>query len=117
MCTNFIPPTPRQLTEHFKVSFSTEADWPAGTWQDYATPIIVKDEAKIAARVARYGMAPKQYLPQGVRLSTINARAETIEGLKSTVLPGRTTSFVWYRCRVSLNRATNLEKQSAERLG
>ncbi|WP_018150779.1 SOS response-associated peptidase [Leeia oryzae] len=83
MCVNFIPPSPQQLREHFKVQLDTSTGWPTETWQDYAAPIILQEDGTSKAVLASFGMIPKQHLPAGVRISTMNARAETIGQLKT----------------------------------
>jgi putative SOS response-associated peptidase YedK len=82
MCINFLPPSRQQLQQHFGLS----ADgllWPEETWQDYAAPIIVGGGAGSKVMLASYGMVPKRHLPLGVRLSTMNARAETVGELRT----------------------------------
>lgn len=83
MCINFIPPSAEQLHQHFKVKLAAPDTWPAETWQDYAAPIILSTNNQPEAVLASYGMVPKAHLPKGVRLSTMNARAETVGELKS----------------------------------
>ncbi|WP_374419514.1 SOS response-associated peptidase [Chromobacterium sp.] len=73
MCVNFTPPTHRQLLDSFGLD-ATGLEWRAETWQDYAAPIITADGLLLAS----YGFIPKAHLPPGVRLTTMNARAETI---------------------------------------
>ncbi|WP_018150818.1 SOS response-associated peptidase [Leeia oryzae] len=75
MCINYLTPTPHQLRSHFSARFDHDADWPEEAWQDYAAPIILPHGI---AKTASYGMIPKAHQPEGARLSTMNARAETL---------------------------------------
>ncbi|WP_254894724.1 SOS response-associated peptidase [Chromobacterium haemolyticum] len=73
MCINFTPPTHRQLLDGFGLD-AAGLEWRAETWQDYPAPIITA----AGLLMASYGFIPKPHLPPGVRLTTMNARAETI---------------------------------------
>ena len=77
MCINYTPPTRQQLEDHFKVS-TPEFEWKAETWQDYLAPAIIDTGDGPFAFMASYGFVPKGHLPAGKRLTTMNARAETI---------------------------------------
>ncbi|KMN49748.1 hypothetical protein VL04_19980 [Chromobacterium violaceum] len=90
MCVNFTPPTAQQIRQHF--GYEVEDDlWKPECWQDYAAPIITPD----GLRLASYGFVPKRHLPPGVRLTTMNTRAETI-GEKPTY------KGAWRRCQLCL---------------
>jgi predicted acyl esterase len=78
MCVNFQTPSPSQLRTCFAVE-PGEGQWQDEAWQDYLAPIITRD----GVRLASYGFIPKRHQPAGVRLSTMNARAETIGQLRS----------------------------------
>ncbi len=78
MCVNFIPPDPHQLRRDFGLDAGDQL-WPESCWQDYPAPIIVKGrQGEPALQLASYGMVPKRHQPAGVRISTLNARAETV---------------------------------------
>lgn len=77
MCVNYKTPSPTELVETFKVE-APAAEWKEEVWQDYAAPIIVNREGQTKAVLASYGMLPKDKQPQGKRISTMNARAETV---------------------------------------
>ncbi|GHD81819.1 hypothetical protein GCM10011419_28410 [Vogesella fluminis] len=77
MCINFTPPTRQQLEDHFKVP-TPEFEWKAETWQDYLAPAIIDTGDGPFAFMASYGFVPKGHMPPGRRLTTMNARAETI---------------------------------------
>lgn len=78
MCINFMPPNPCQLASHFNLP-AGDLLWPDECWQDYLAPIIVKGRhGEAVLQLASYGMVPKRHQPPGVRISTMNARAETI---------------------------------------
>ncbi|PRP70577.1 DUF159 family protein [Chromobacterium amazonense] len=78
MCVNFQTPSPNQLRAFFAVE-PGEGQWQDEVWQDYLAPIITRD----GVRLASYGFIPKRHQPAGLRLSTMNARAETIGQLRS----------------------------------
>ncbi|OHX10467.1 hypothetical protein BI347_22075 [Chromobacterium sphagni] len=78
MCVNFISASRRQLLEHFGMD-AGDWQWPDQAWQDYQAPILTRH----GLRLASYGFIPKRHQPLGVRLSTMNARAETIGELRS----------------------------------
>ncbi|WP_440216881.1 SOS response-associated peptidase [Chromobacterium piscinae] len=78
MCVNFTPPTAQQIRQYFGYEVGDDL-WKPECWQDYTAPIITRD----GLRLATYGFVPKRHLPPGVRLTTMNARAETI-GEKQT---------------------------------
>lgn len=90
MCVNFTPPTHRQLLSHFGID-AAGLEWKPDTWQDYGAPIIVAGGLMLAS----YGFIPKAHLPPGVRLTTMNARAESI-GEKPTY------KGAWRRCQLCL---------------
>jgi putative SOS response-associated peptidase YedK len=77
MCVNYLPPTREQLLDVWDLD-GDEDMWPAEVWQDYLAPIILGGARGRALRVANYGMVPKRHMPPGVRISTMNARAETV---------------------------------------
>lgn len=82
MCVNFIPPTRQQLRDLFHVE-PPQLEWKPETWQDYAAPIIIDAGNGPTALLANYGLIPKAHMPAGTRLTTMNARAETIGELRS----------------------------------
>lgn len=77
MCVNFIPPTRQQLRDLFGVD-APELDWPPESWQDYLAPILIDTGNGPSSVIANYGFVPKRHMPLGIRLSTLNARTETI---------------------------------------
>lgn len=82
MCVNFIPPTRRQLPQHFHVD-PPEEDWKPDIWQDYRAPLLIDTGEGPFAFMVSYGFIPKFHMPSGKRLSTMNARAETVGQLQS----------------------------------
>lgn len=91
MCVNYTPTRKDQIASKFEAIDQTGENWKAETWQDYAAPFIVRDEhGPRTALLGNYGMIPKTKLPPGVkRFSTMNARAETIDKLRSFAKPWR----------------------------
>ncbi|WP_232538519.1 SOS response-associated peptidase [Chromobacterium phragmitis] len=65
--------------------------WKPDCWQGYAAPIITRNGLELAT----YGFVPKRHLPPGVRITTMNARAETI-GEKPTY------KAAWRKCQLCL---------------
>lgn len=82
MCIDFVPTTPLELKEYFEVE-PPDMEWRPEVWQDYAAPIIIAQEGKRVALGATYGMLPKNKQPPGKRLTTMNARSETVGQLQT----------------------------------
>ena len=84
MCVNY-EATSRQLTlDLFGTSIFDGEDWREEIYQDYPAPILVHDQAgERRGIVASYGMLPKRKMPPGQRLTTMNARAETVGQLRT----------------------------------
>lgn len=85
MCTNYTPSSRETLKQQFDVTGSELSEWPQETYQDYLAPIIrLREDGHREAVLASYGMVPKARIAQGVRhFSTMNARSETVGGLRS----------------------------------
>lgn len=78
MCVNYLPPRRQQLREHFGV-LPPDGDWPDECWQDHAAPILLADgDGGVQAQLAGYGFVPRRHLPAGVRLTTLNARDDSV---------------------------------------
>ena len=90
MCVNFDTPSRHQLADCFDVEPPPE-EWPPSVWMDYKAPIITGREGKREALIGSYGLVPKDKCTPEVRLSTMNARAETI-GSKPTFRKAWTNS-------------------------
>ena len=82
MCVNYLTPGRRELADHFGIQ-PPEENWKEEVWQNYAAPIIVDRGQGPEALLANYGFVPKSHLPPGVRLTTMNARAETAGQLRT----------------------------------
>jgi putative SOS response-associated peptidase YedK len=78
MCINFQSVRKKNLIEDFGLEVPDDWEWPDEIWQDMMAPIIVDRGAGPTLLLASYGMIPKKYLPPGVRISTMNARTETV---------------------------------------
>ncbi|KAF1047994.1 MAG: hypothetical protein GAK35_00414 [Herbaspirillum frisingense] len=90
MCVNYKPANKQTVAELTGADTSGTSDWPEDTWQDYAAPIVRADErGEPELIVGTYGMIPKSKMEPGVRLTTMNARAETIGERRSYALPWR----------------------------
>jgi putative SOS response-associated peptidase YedK len=86
MCVNYITVSKNILTDAFDAPVHGAApEWPIEAYQDYPAPIIRRGGAgRREALVATYGMVPKAHIGPGVkRYSTMNARAETVDRLRS----------------------------------
>ena len=77
MCIDFVPTTKTELVDEFDVE-PPSMDWKPEVWQDYAAPIIISQGGVRTAIGATYGFVPKDKQPPGRRLTTMNARAETV---------------------------------------
>lgn len=91
MCVNYTPSRKELIAEKFNASVESDLDWKTETWQDYAAPFIRHNqEHRRQTLVGIYSMIPKAKMPPGVkRYSTMNARAETIQQLRSYAKPWR----------------------------
>lgn len=90
MCVNYKPASKQTVTELTGADTSGTPDWPDETWQDYAAPVVRADErGEPELIVGTYGMIPKRKMEPGVRLTTMNARAESIAERRSYALPWR----------------------------
>ena len=89
MCVNYTPTRKELIAEKFNASLNTDLDWKTETWQDYAAPIIRHDQHhRREVLVGAYSMIPKMKMPLGAkRFSTMNARVETIDQLRSYAKP------------------------------
>ncbi|MES2263968.1 MAG: SOS response-associated peptidase family protein [Pseudomonadota bacterium] len=96
MCVNYLSVSPQMVLDLFGASVFDSEDWREELYQDYLGPIIVHDEHdKRIALGASYGMIPKAHMPPGQRLTTMNARAETVGQL-------RTYKGAWSRSQLCL---------------
>ena len=77
------------IAEKFEATLTTDLDWKAEAWQDYSAPFIRHDQhQRREVVVGAYSMIPKTKIPLGTkRFSTMNARAETIDQLRSYAKP------------------------------
>lgn len=79
MCVNYKPTDAEMLEAMSGLSAATLPAWKEQVWQDYNAPIILGGEdGNLRIAVASYGMIPKDKMPPGKRLTTLNARSETI---------------------------------------
>lgn len=86
MCVNYLPASRYAIGEMFGIADPEEDErLKPEVWQDYLAPIVVRpDGDPTYSAVASYGFIPQNRKPPGVtRLSTMNARAETIGELRS----------------------------------
>jgi len=79
MCVNYKPTDAEMLEAMSGLSAAALPGWKEQVWQDYNAPIILGGEdGSLRIAVASYGMIPKDKMPPGKRLTTLNARSETI---------------------------------------
>jgi len=113
MCVNYEIPSGDSIARMFQVDAGQIAGHPAEVWQDYAAPFVRRaDDGGSQLTVGTYGMIPK-WKQHGPRLSTMNARAETIAEKRSY-------SGAWRRTQTCLLPMTcfyepNYESGKAER--
>ncbi|TDY84974.1 UNVERIFIED_ORG: SOS response associated peptidase (SRAP) [Herbaspirillum seropedicae] len=79
MCVNY-KPTPKEAVSALTgADTSYTPDWPKEVWQDYAAPVVrAGEEGEPELIVGTYGMVPKRKMQEGLRLTTMNARTETV---------------------------------------
>ena len=82
MCINFDPPSKAQLMQRFDVE-PPASEWKSEVWQDYSAPILISNGGHRIALDSTYGFVPKDKQPPNIRLTTMNARAETVGELKT----------------------------------
>lgn len=79
MCISFRAPTSEIMEIIFSAPVIDQPEWPKEVWQDYLAPVVLGDGDSRTTRVGSYGMVPqKRRPPQVKRMSTMNARSETI---------------------------------------
>ena len=84
MCVNYVTVSRQLAFEFFRTSMEKNDDWRDELYQDYVGPIIVHDEAgNRRGLTGTYGFIPKRHMPPGQRLTTMNARAETVGQLRT----------------------------------
>lgn len=84
MCVNYVTVSRQLAFEYFRTPMEVGEDWRDEVYQDYVGPIIVHDDAgNRKGLTGNYGFIPKRYVPPGQRLTTMNARAETIGHLRT----------------------------------
>lgn len=84
MCVNYVTVSRRLAFEYFRTPMEESEDWREELYQDYTGPIIVHDDAgDRKGLTGSYGFIPKRRMPPGQRLTTMNARAETVGQLRS----------------------------------
>lgn len=78
MCTNFMPSLLQKVVDGFRAAVQPGSEWSDDIYQDYAAPVIRAVDGERVVSLATFGMVPKARMQPGVRISTLNARAETI---------------------------------------
>lgn len=115
MCINYTPSRKDQISATFQAIDETGLDWRPEAWQDYDAPFITHDHLRQRrVRVGKYSMIPKSKMPPGAkRFSTMNARVETIDQLRSFAQPWQQNQ----RCLIPLQSffEPNYENGRAER--
>lgn len=84
MCVNYITVSRQICSEWFKTPLEADQDWRDEIYQDYQAPFIVHDrEGRRRGLLGSYGFIPKRKMPPGQRLTTMNARGETVGQLRT----------------------------------
>lgn len=79
MCVNYKPASKEVVSTLTGAGTSGTPDWPDEVWQDYDAPLVLAgQEGEPELIVGTYGMVAKQGMREGLRLSTMNARAGTV---------------------------------------
>lgn len=79
MCVNYKPTTKAAVSALTGADTSNTPDWSDEVWQDYDAPIVrAGQDGEPEIIVGTYGMVPKRKMREGLRISTMNARAETV---------------------------------------
>ncbi len=84
MCVNYITVSRQISFDWFRTPMETGEDWREEIYQDYVAPFIVHD--RTGARrgmLGNYGFVPKRHLRPGQRMTTMNARSETVGELSN----------------------------------
>lgn len=84
MCVNYTPAGRDAIRDMFGIEVP-ELNLRPEIWQDYIAPIVLRpDDGPAYCAPASYGFVPQKHRPPGVtKLTTMNARAETIGSLRS----------------------------------
>ena len=84
MCVNYITVSRQICFDFFRTPIEVNDEWRDEIYQDYAAPFIVHDSrGNRQGLVGSYGFVPKRRMPPGQRLTTMNARAETVGELRT----------------------------------
>lgn len=96
MCVNYRPTDAEVLEAMTGLSTAGMPPWKEQIWQDYPAPIIRAGQDGVPElTLATYGMIPKDKIPSGFKLRTLNARGETV-GEK------RSYSSAWHAAQTCL---------------
>ncbi|MES2740092.1 MAG: SOS response-associated peptidase family protein [Pseudomonadota bacterium] len=83
MCVNYITVSRQICFDFFRTPLETGEEWRDEIYQDYAAPFIIREHGARVARLGSYGFIPQRRMPPGQRLTTMNARAETVGQLRT----------------------------------
>lgn len=84
MCVNYVTVSRQLAFDYFRPLLQEGEEWRDELYQEYSGPIIVHNDAgDRQVLVGSYGFIPKRRMPLGQRLTTMNARAETVGQLRS----------------------------------
>src|SRR5471030_1807375 len=84
MCVNYITVSRQICFDFFRTPFEVNDDWRDEIYQDYVGPIIVQGKnGTRTGLIGSYGFIPKRRCPPGMRLTTMNARSETVGELRN----------------------------------
>ena len=79
MCVNYRATDAEVLESMTGLPTAGMAHWKDQIWQDYPAPIIrAGQDGGMELVMATYGMIPKDKMPAGFQLTTMNARSETV---------------------------------------
>lgn len=96
MCVNYITVSRQLCFEYFRTPLESTDDWRDELYQDYQGPILIHGaQGERQLRVGSYGFMPQHQLAPGLRMTTMNARAETVGEL-------RTYKGAWHKAKLCL---------------
>lgn len=99
MCVNYITVSRQICFDWFRTPIEMDDDWRDEIYQDYAAPFITHDgHGNRRGMLGSYGFVPKRKMPPGQRLTTMNARAETVGALRTYKKAWATTKLCLVPC-------------------
>lgn len=84
MCVNYVTVSRHFAFAYFRFPIEETEEWREELFKDYVGPIIIHDDAcNRKGLTGTYGFIPKEHMPPGQLLTTMDARAEAVALLRS----------------------------------